>query len=41
MTGEDPHELEAPRRTLDVEVALPKEWHEQPLTPHEPPEVGW
>jgi sulfide:quinone oxidoreductase len=37
--GKDP---EPPRRSLDVEVALPKEWHEQPmaLDPDEPPSVG-
>jgi sulfide:quinone oxidoreductase len=28
---EEPHSFEAPRRTLDVEVALPKEWHEEPM----------
>jgi sulfide:quinone oxidoreductase len=34
---EDP---EPPRRSLDVEVALPREWHEEPLIdPLEPPPV--
>jgi sulfide:quinone oxidoreductase len=35
---EDP---EPPRRSLDVEVALPKEWHEEPMAidPLEPPNV--
>jgi sulfide:quinone oxidoreductase len=37
LAHEGPHALEPPRRTLDVEVALPKEWHEEPmaLDPHE------
>jgi sulfide:quinone oxidoreductase len=36
---EDPR---PPRRSLDVEVALPKEWHEEPMTidPLEPPTVN-
>jgi sulfide:quinone oxidoreductase len=39
----DVHEEPAPpRRSLDVEVALPKEWHEEPmaLDPYEPPDVS-
>ena len=34
-------EPEPPRRSLDVEVAFPKEWHEEPmaLDPYEPPNV--
>lgn len=34
-------EPEPPRRSLDVEVALPREWHEQPmaLDPESPPRV--
>jgi sulfide:quinone oxidoreductase len=34
-------EPEPPRRSLDVEVALPQEWHEQPmaLDPESPPQV--
>jgi sulfide:quinone oxidoreductase len=34
-------EPEPPRRSLDVEVALPKEWHEEPmaLDSNEPPKV--
>ena len=28
---EEPHDLEPPRRPLSVEIALPKEWHEQPM----------
>ena len=34
-------EPEPPGRSLDVEVALPKEWHEEPmaLDPNEPPKV--
>ncbi len=37
--GEVHEEPEPPRRTLDVEVALPQEWHEEPmaLDPHRPP----
>jgi len=36
--GEVHQEPEPPRRSLDVEVALPKEWHEEPmaLDPYEP-----
>jgi len=39
--GEGPGELEPPRRSLDVEVALPQEWHEEPmaLDPHRFPEA--
>jgi sulfide:quinone oxidoreductase len=35
-------EPEPPRRSLDVEVALPKEWHKEPmaLDPDRPPDVG-
>ena len=34
-------EPEPPRRSLDVEVGFPKEWHEEPmaLDPYEPPNV--
>jgi sulfide:quinone oxidoreductase len=37
---EDP---EPPRRSLDVEVALPMEWHEEPMAidPLEPPRVDY
>jgi sulfide:quinone oxidoreductase len=31
LAHEDVGELEAPRHPLDVEVALPKEWHEEPM----------
>jgi sulfide:quinone oxidoreductase len=36
--GETHREPEPPRRSLDVEVAFPKEWHEEPMTldPYEP-----
>jgi sulfide:quinone oxidoreductase len=36
------HEPEPPRHSLDVEVALPMEWHEEPmaLDPYRPPDVG-
>ena len=39
--GDVHEEPEPPRRSLDVEVALPKEWHEEPmaLDPYEPPRV--
>jgi sulfide:quinone oxidoreductase len=39
--GEVREELEPPGHTLDVEVALPQEWHEEPMAfdPHRPPEV--
>jgi sulfide:quinone oxidoreductase len=39
--GETHEEPEPPRRSLDVEVALPQEWHEEPmaLDPYEPPNV--
>ena len=39
--GEVHEEPEPPRRSLDVEVALPKEWHDEPmaLDPDGPPEV--
>ena len=39
--GEVHEEPQPPRRSLDVEVALPKEWHEEPmaLDPHGPPRV--
>ena len=39
--GEVHEEPEPPRRSLDVEVAFPKEWHEEPmaLDPYEPPNV--
>jgi sulfide:quinone oxidoreductase len=30
---EEPGDLGAQRQPLDVEVALPKEWHEEPMTP--------
>jgi sulfide:quinone oxidoreductase len=38
--GEMRDDPEPPRRSVDVEVALPKEWHEQPmaLDPLEPPD---
>jgi sulfide:quinone oxidoreductase len=32
LSREMPHEPEAPRRPLDVEVALPPEWHGEPMT---------
>jgi hypothetical protein len=34
-------EREPPRRPVDVEVALPMEWHEEPMAidPLEPPKV--
>jgi sulfide:quinone oxidoreductase len=40
--GEAHEEPEPPRTSLDVEVALPKEWHEEPmaLDPYRPPDVG-
>jgi sulfide:quinone oxidoreductase len=40
--GEVREDPEPPRRSLDVEVALPKEWHEQPmaLDPLESPDSG-
>jgi sulfide:quinone oxidoreductase len=39
--GETHTEPEPPRRSLDVEVALPKEWHEDPmaLDPHRSPRI--
>src|SRR5215211_1337060 len=39
--GEAHGEPEPPRQSLDVEVALPKEWHEEPMAidPLEPPDV--
>jgi sulfide:quinone oxidoreductase len=39
--GEAHEEPEPPRHSLDVEVALPKEWHEEPmaLDPDSPPQV--
>ena len=39
--GDVQGEPEPPRNSLDVEVALPKEWHEEPmaLDPNEPPNV--
>jgi sulfide:quinone oxidoreductase len=39
--GEVHEEPEPPRRSLDVEVALPKEWHQEPmaLDPYEPPDL--
>ncbi|HSD25267.1 MAG TPA: FAD-dependent oxidoreductase [Solirubrobacterales bacterium] len=39
--GQVQEDLEPPRRSLDVEVALPREWHEEPmaLDPLEPPRV--
>jgi sulfide:quinone oxidoreductase len=39
--GDVHREPEPPRRSLDVEVALPSEWHEEPmaLDPYEPPSV--
>lgn len=33
LRHEEPADLAARYRPLDVEVALPKEWHEQPMTP--------
>ena len=40
--GDVHEEPEPPRRHLDVEVALPKEWHEEPmaLDPYKPRDVG-
>jgi sulfide:quinone oxidoreductase len=45
LANEDPQAFEPPRRALDVEVALPKEWHENPMLadlhqPPDPPEDG-
>jgi len=39
--GQVREELDPPRRSLDVEVALPMEWHEEPMAidPLEPPRV--
>jgi sulfide:quinone oxidoreductase len=39
--GQVREDLEPPRRSLDVEVALPMEWHEEPMAidPLEPPKV--
>jgi sulfide:quinone oxidoreductase len=39
--GQVREDLEPPRRSLDVEVALPMEWHEEPMAidPLEPPTV--
>jgi sulfide:quinone oxidoreductase len=39
--GQAHEEPEPPRRSLDVEVALPKEWHEEPMTLDQlaPPDV--
>jgi hypothetical protein len=39
--GEVHHEPDPPTRSLDVEVSLPKEWHEQPMMvdPNELPSV--
>ncbi len=39
--GEVHEEQEPPRRALDVEVAVPQEWHEEPMAvdPLEPPRV--
>jgi sulfide:quinone oxidoreductase len=39
--GRVAEEPEPPRRSLDVEVALPKEWHEEPMAidPLEPPNI--
>jgi sulfide:quinone oxidoreductase len=40
LAGEERHpDAEPPRRPLEVEVSLPREWHENPmaLDPHEPP----
>ena len=31
LAGEAPHEPAAPRRPLEVEVALPHEWHARPM----------
>jgi sulfide:quinone oxidoreductase len=41
LAREDVDDLEPPRHPLDVEVALPKEWHEEPmaLDPHSAPQV--
>ena len=41
LAHEDVGELEPPRHPLDVEVALPREWHEQPmaLDPYSEPRV--
>jgi sulfide:quinone oxidoreductase len=38
LAGEEPHALEPPSRPMDVEVALPAEWHEDPraLDPYRP-----
>jgi hypothetical protein len=39
--GEAHEEPEPPRHSLEVEVALPKEWHEEPMTLDQlaPPDV--
>jgi sulfide:quinone oxidoreductase len=31
LAGEEPHDPEPPRRALEVEVELPKEWHKEPM----------
>jgi hypothetical protein len=38
LAGEEPHDPEPPRHSIDIEVALPKEWHREPmaLDPYEP-----
>jgi sulfide:quinone oxidoreductase len=33
LAHEEPHGLEPPSRPIDVEVALPVEWHEHPMAP--------
>jgi hypothetical protein len=41
LAHEDAHDPEPPRRPLDVEVALPSEWHEEPmaLDPYSAPRI--
>jgi len=42
LAGEEPHDPEPPRHSIQVEVALPKEWHREPmaLDPYEPLDLG-
>jgi sulfide:quinone oxidoreductase len=43
LAGETPHrDPEPPDRSLDIEVALPKEWHREPmaLDPYSSPDLG-
>jgi sulfide:quinone oxidoreductase len=41
LAQETPHDLDAPRRSLDIEIAMPHEWHKEPmaLDPYGPPAV--